>query len=407
MSDARVRVVYWNNIPSPYVAGRFNALARRDNLDFEAWFDRRREPDRSWDVCEDEWAFRSRYLARDEAQTDYAHAPIEALHEVRPQLLVSLYAQRQWALGSLAAKSMGARTAFRVLPTFDAWVRRRGDKEVAKRLLFRTVDGVKVPGPAGVEVARRYGVPRDRIVPVTQSVDVAHYATPQPGTALDAARCIRAEMGGNCQFICVGRLWEGKGLDFLFEAFRQVVGQHPGAALLIIGDGVDEARYRALAEGIPNVRFAGFVQPVDLPAYYALADALVFPTLGDPYGLVVEEAMAAGLPVISTEAAGDIRLRLPEGEAGLVVPPAQAVPLAEAMLALARDPGRRREMGRHGCELVQMRTHYHWAHDFEVFVDRILSKPPRRGAVALAGKALGALARTSPLGTRAPEGAGG
>ena len=125
-----------------------------------------------------------------------------------------------------------------------------------------------------------------------------------------------------CWFLYVGRLWSGKGLDDLFDAYRPVRLQQPNASLLLVGDGVDEARYRAMARNLPNVTFAGFVQPRELPDYYALADALVFPTLGDPHGLVGEEAMAANLPVICTEAGGDIRRRVPDEWGGFGSPPA-------------------------------------------------------------------------------------
>ena len=73
--------------------------------------------------------------------------------------------------------------------------------------------------------------------------------------------------------------------------------------------------------GIRNVIFAGFFQKAELPRLYAAADVFVFPTLGDPYGLVVDEAMACSLPIISTSAAGEIRDRVESGVNGFVVPP--------------------------------------------------------------------------------------
>ena len=54
------KVVYWNHSPTPYFVARFNAIARRGKLDFEAWFNDRREPIRSWDVDEREWLFPAR-----------------------------------------------------------------------------------------------------------------------------------------------------------------------------------------------------------------------------------------------------------------------------------------------------------------------------------------------------------
>ena len=108
-------------------------------------------------------------------------------------------------------------------------------------------------------------------------------------------------------FVFVGRLWRGKGLDELLTAYRNLEAEvGDKISLLIIGDGVDERHYRRLFEPLPRVVMPGFVQPAELPGWYALADCLVFPTHGDPNGLVVEEALAAGLPVIVSDAAGDI-----------------------------------------------------------------------------------------------------
>lgn len=383
------RVVYWNNIPSPYVVERFNALVRRGNLEFEAWFSERKEPDRSWDVREEEWRFQARYITDRPFAGLRLHLPVSELRDRRPDLLVSLYASASFALGSFVARAAGARVAFRVLPTYDTWVQRSGWKEVLKHFLFRSVDGVKVPGPDGADMARRYGVPRDRIHSVTQSVDVAHYRR-----ALEVSPGIRAERREElglqgCVFIYVGRMWSGKGLGYLLDAYRQVRQELPNASLLLIGDGADEDRYRAVARNLPNVTFTGFVQPRELPEYYALADVLVFPTLGDPHGLVVEEAMAANLPVICTEAAGDIHRRLPDGRAGYVIPAANVAQLADRMLQLAGDANLRRALGAEGQRLVTGRVHEQWAIDFEEFVERVLSMPPRRTPQVAFARAVG------------------
>jgi glycosyltransferase involved in cell wall biosynthesis len=219
-----------------------------------------------------------------------------------------------------------------------------------------------------------------------------------------------------CVFVYAGRLWSGKGLDYLFEAYRSVRSKQPDISLLLLGDGVDEDRYRVMARDLPGVRFAGFVQARDIPAYYALADVMVFPTLGDPHGLVVEEALAAGLPVICTEAAGDIRRRLPDGQAGYVVPPADAAALAERMRQIAVDPALRERLASATSSLVATRTHEYWARDFEAFVDGLLSAPPRRTLASFAMRmmgwgalALGTLGDGSPapyVGQKASECAG-
>ena len=138
------RVVYWNNIPSPYEVGRFNALAQRGNLKFETWFSERREPDRSWDVHEEEWQFQARYIVECSVVGPRLRLPVPELRDLRPDLLVSLYASASFALGSFVARATGARIAFRALPTYDAWVQRTRWKEAGQ------------PRPTSGRSCRRY-----------------------------------------------------------------------------------------------------------------------------------------------------------------------------------------------------------------------------------------------------------
>jgi len=379
----RPRVVYWNNIPAPYVVGRFNAVARRGNLDFEAWFSSRTEPDRSWTVDESSWEFRSRYLPRITIGSWAAVLPTGLLARARPDLLVSLYSNPSFLAGWELARLANVRTAFRVLPTFDEWVPRHPIKERLKRFAFSRVDAVKVPGPAGASMAARYGVPPGRIHVVTQSIDIELYRCGRDRWWPER-EAIRADLGATgCTFLYVGRLWEGKGVSHLLTAFEAVLEAGVDATLLLAGDGVDEQLYRSIAAG-PQFRgrvvFAGFIQQSSLSRIHTAADALVFPTLGDPHGLVVEEAMASRLPVVVTTAAGDIEARLPDGEAGFIVPPADPQALADRMNRLAHHPELRRRMGDRGADLVSGRTHERYAEDFERFVERVLDTPRRRAS---------------------------
>jgi glycosyltransferase involved in cell wall biosynthesis len=378
----RPRVVYWNNIPAPYVVDRFNAVARRGSLDFEAWFSARTESDRSWTVDEATWAFRSRYLPALRLGSRSVVLPTGLLsHRGRPDLLITLHSNPSFLAGFELARLAGIRTAFRVLPTFDEWVQRHPLKERLKHAAFSRVDAVKVPGPDGAAMAARYGVPEDRIHVVTQSIDVEGYRAGRIRwrSARDA---VRTELGvRGCTFLYVGRLWEGKGVSHLLTAFGSLLEAGVDATLVLAGDGVDEARYRAAAADGPlreRVVFTGFIQQAQLPRIYAASDVVVFPTLGDPYGLVVEEAMASRLPVITTTAAGDIDRRLPDGEAGFIIAPADPVGLADRMLRLARDSALQERLGARGDELVGARTHERYAEDFEAFVEAVL-RAPRRG----------------------------
>ena len=398
MPGDKPRVVYWQNIPSPYVVERYNALADRGNLDFEAWFNEEREPDRSWEVNLATWRFKARYIPKRPLFRRKLHLPLFELAQVRPDVLISLYDRACFAFGSLAACGNASRRAYRVLPNYDSWSEYTWWKEVGKHFLFRSIDGAKVPGPDGAHLALRYALPRSRIRYVTQSINIAHYTQARQASSLErTAR--RHELGlHGCVFIYVGRLWSGKGVDYLLDAFRTVWMQQQDVSLLLLGDGVDEARYRLLVRDLPNVVFAGFVQPRDIPHHYALADVMIFPTLGDPHGLVVDEAMAAGVPVICTESAGDIRRRLPDGEAGFIVPPADAAVLADRMLRLAVDPVLRARFVARGEELVAAKQHECWAKDVEAFVCHLLAMPPRHTLAARLARGIGRYVQTA--GTR-------
>jgi glycosyltransferase involved in cell wall biosynthesis len=372
------RVIYWNNIPAPYMVDRFNAVARRANLDFEAWFSARTESDRSWAVDESGWQFPHAYLPAFDRGSYALALPTPLLTRRAPDVFVSLYAGGDFLLGSALARRRGARTAFWVEVTFDSWIERRRWKEALKSRVLPAADGILTAGRDGREFARRYGAHDERIHHVPHVIDYDHYASGSRLSSDERAR-LRSELGiKGTAFAYVGRLWEGKGLTYLFDAFAELQRRGVGdVTLVVVGDGPDEAALRARAsdEGAGNVVFCGFRDDEVLPHLYAACDVFVFPTLGDPFGMVVLEAMACGLPVISTTAAGEICERVADGVNGFLVPPADSGALAERMTILARDGDLRSRMSAEAVANVAGHKPDHWAQAFEQAIDRILSMP--------------------------------
>ena len=369
MTERPVRVLYWFTQPTPYVVARFNAAVEQPDLDFHAVFSHVREPDRSWDVDESAWKFPASYLGR-------IKVPVQELRRLRPDVFILEYDRWNLALGAVAGLVIAQRVAFRVLPNFDAWSQRTWWRELGKNVLFKAVDGAKVSGPDGAALATRYGLPGERTTVVTQSIDVAHYGRGRDMSA-DERQRRREELGlSGCVFVYVGRVWAGKGLDELFDAYQKVRAARDDISLLIIGDGVDRERYTERESATAGVTFAGFVQPADLPEWYALCDVLVFPTHGDPNGLVVEEALAAGLPVIVSDAAGDIKARVPDS-VGRVFPVGDADALAEAMEALA-ESSLREPMARQAPAWVAWKNDERYAEDLARFARDLTANPRRR-----------------------------
>ena len=164
----------------------------------------------------------------------------------------------------------------------------------------------------------------------------------------------------------VGRIAPWKGQDVFLRAAALVLGRRPdvrfrlvGAALF--GEDAHERGLHALAAELGvagHVDFLGFRD--DVPTVIAGADVLVHAsTLGEPFGQVVIEGMAAARPVVATDA-GAIPEIVASGETGLLVPPGDAAAMAEAITALLEDPARARAMGAAGRERV--RDHFTAAH---------------------------------------------
>jgi len=354
---------------------RFNAVADRGTLNFEAWFNDRLEPDRSWTVCESEWRFAHRYIPTTRIGERAFHWPLPVL-DSRPDVLVSVYSGASYLLGWAVAKIRGTKTAFWCPMTMDSWVKRAWWKTAMKRAIFPCLDGVLCCGEDSRRYAVSCGVQRSKTLLLPHSIDVDHFRC---GVAYAHSR--RAELSAKLGlrgtvFIYVGRLWWGKGLSTLLQAFAELQHrQSEEVSLLIVGDGPDEANLRQWCDehGLRNVMFAGFRQKAELPRFYAAADVFVFPTLGDPYGLVVDEAMASSLPVVSTSAAGEIRERITQGVNGFVVPPKDSAALADRMAHLASDPTLRRCMGKESAKRVEARTPENWARAFEEAVRTLLN----------------------------------
>jgi glycosyltransferase involved in cell wall biosynthesis len=141
------------------------------------------------------------------------------------------------------------------------------------------------------------------------------------------------------RYLFVGRLIERKGIDVLLDAFRRV----DGGELWIVGDGPLRAVVEASAASDRRIRLWGHVEACELAEIYAEASVLVLPSLYEVWGLVVDEALAHGIPVIATEEVGSAADLLDLGVNGLIVPAGSPERLAEAMRRVAAWTPEQRE----------------------------------------------------------------
>jgi phosphatidyl-myo-inositol alpha-mannosyltransferase len=167
------------------------------------------------------------------------------------------------------------------------------------------------------------GIEPDRITIVPNGVDVARFS--------DAARALGArgiaDRAPDAQrIVFLGRLEHRKGADVAVRAFRMLAADRPGLRLRILGDGPSRATIERLAADAPDhvaarLELAGRVDPVALPRLLADADVAVLPARGgESFGIVLLEAMAAGVPIVATDIPGYRAVARHDREALLVAP---------------------------------------------------------------------------------------
>ncbi|MBN1558096.1 MAG: glycosyltransferase [Lentisphaerae bacterium] len=115
-----------------------------------------------------------------------------------------------------------------------------------------------------------------------------------------------------------GRLGREKNLDFLFRVYHAVALRRPDARLVLAGDGPETERLRAEYRAEPRIAFTRRLDRADLPHLYGMADAFVFPSTTDTFGMVVLEAQACGLPAVVSDVGGPQEL-VDSGKTGFVV----------------------------------------------------------------------------------------
>ncbi|MBM4268628.1 MAG: glycosyltransferase family 4 protein [Deltaproteobacteria bacterium] len=196
----------------------------------------------------------------------------------------------------------------------------------------RAADRVIVASSFSRECMIRDGVPGERVVVVPYGVDLERFR-PEPVRDL-TRRPLRA--------LFVGQVGQRKGISYLLEAMRRL-GSHP-VELTIAGEVMGSAP--GLREACSErVHLAGRVAERELARLFASADVFVLPSLVEGFGLVLLEAMAAGLPILATphSAAPDL---VEEGGDGFVVPVRDPDAIAERLALLASDPALLRRMKR-------------------------------------------------------------
>jgi 1,2-diacylglycerol 3-alpha-glucosyltransferase len=266
---------------------------------------------------------------------------VAVLRQLRPAALaVAGYSEPAvWWAASWARRNRCGVVMFSDTTSWDR--QRRWWLESLKRLwIQRYVDAAMVGGQPQRAYLRDLGMDEDRIWDGYNVVDNEFFASQAEVLRADkAAACDRDQAGlPHRYFLFVGRFAPEKNLRDLLHAYaRYRFANKDGWGLVIVGDGPQREELLQIVRSLKlnDVVFPGFKQLNELPQYYAFASCLILPSSMEPWGLVVNEAMASGLPVLASNRCGCISDLISPEDNGFTFSPNDVEEMARCMSKMA------------------------------------------------------------------------
>lgn len=172
------------------------------------------------------------------------------------------------------------------------------------------------------------------------------------------AKELKKKLGVQKTVLFVGRLVKGKGVEYLIKAFAKVSKEIENVGLIIVGGGPERNRLQALCDDIKlgNVLFTGFIDKEELGSYYFLSDIFVLPSINlkmhEEWGIVVNEAMSVGKPIVVTTAVGCAYELVKEHVNGFIVPEKSIEALYNVIKKLLKDQELRMKMGKESKRII-------------------------------------------------------
>ena len=367
----RRRLVILTEIISPYRIPLFNTLARDPQLQLHVIFLADTDPTlRQWEVYKQEIEF------------SYSVLPSWRRRIGKFNVLLNRGLRRKLVSANPDAILCGG---YNYLASWQAlrWARahkvpfflwsesnsqdqRRGHAlvEGLKSNFIRQCTGFVAPGVSARAYLRSLAIKDDRIFTAPNAVDNRFFAEAAAAARGDSAATRRELELPDRYWLFVGRLVREKGVFELLSAYAKLEDQlRQRIGLVYVGEGSSRRQLEAQAASIPSgmIRFAGFAQRDRLAAYYAMAEALVLPTYTDTWGLVVNEAMACGLPVIVSRVAGCAADLVKENWNGVLIEPRDVDSLARALTNLGSNPELCETMGVNSTRLIAGYSPAEWS----------------------------------------------
>jgi len=224
-----------------------------------------------------------------------------------------------------------------------------------RRLMFGLPTGFMISGVLNGEYYRHYGADPQRFFLLPWAVDNERFARASRLETGEREQ-LRASYGiapDAIVFLFSAKLIERKDPFTLLRAFERM-RHRERAAVVFMGDGVlrEPLERYAREQHLDGAHFIGFINQAAIPKHYAMADVFVLPSLAEPRGSVINEAMACGLPVIVTDRCGAIGDIVLDGENALIYPAGDVDALAADLDRLTADDALRARMAQRSREII-------------------------------------------------------
>ena len=271
-------------------------------------------------------------------------------------LLVHGYNSLTNILAILVAKLIGTKVLMRGDTRIQPDHSSTGLKATIKHAIFKYCDGFVTIGTLNRAYYQKHGVAEEQLFFAPFCVQNEVFAV-----SPDLQKRYRLEVRKEYNFpidslivLFASKLIKRKSTDDLIQAFAQISNLYPTAYLLIAGSGAEESNLRQLVSSLDDaqIRFIGFQNQSQLPRLYAATDIFVLPAHLEPWGLVINEVMAAGLPVIVSSEIGAATDLVDGKGTGIIYPCGDLQALTSALETLLQSPTLRVEMGIKARQLI-------------------------------------------------------
>lgn len=349
-----MKVLYMVNVPAPYMVNYFNELGKYCDLTVIFEKATSTERDKSWSEY-NFTNFRGIILKGLSTAVDMAFCPqiIRYLKKDKYDFIIS--STMTTPTGILAIEYMKLRGIPYYLESEGGFAKDgKGIKENIKKIVMRGAQGYFSTTATGDEYFITYGADKNKIYkyPFTSLYDKDILMEPvDQREKIDLRRRLGIEE--ERVIITVGRFIYLKGFDVLIKSAAKL---DKNIGIYIIGGEPTEEYIKLKKECLAeNIHFEGFKSKYELLNYYKAADLFVLPTREDTWGLVINEAMACGLPIITTNRciAG---LELVDSENGCIIPTDSSQDLTDAIKKIIADKQKIDYMGRKSLERIKWYT---------------------------------------------------